>query len=93
MRKELEKILVEKDFLERNNRVLKEKYEELTRENNKPAIQSRMRTEWAQMNDYELVDDLEEFSKENRPPQKQKRSISNEKSKMTKKKSSITKPE
>ena len=27
LRKELEKVLVEKDFLERNNRVLKAKYE------------------------------------------------------------------
>lgn len=53
MRKEIEKILVEKDFFERNNRALKEKYEEIARENNKPlVIQSRLKTELAQINDY-----------------------------------------
>lgn len=46
-----------------------------------------MRTEFAQLNDYEFLDDVEEFfNKENRPSQKQKRSVSSEKSKMVKKK-------
>jgi hypothetical protein len=31
IRKELEKTLIEKDFLERNNKVLKAKYEESTK--------------------------------------------------------------
>jgi hypothetical protein len=45
-----------------------------------------MKTEFANINDYEFLDEVEEFFKENRPTQKQKRSISNEKNKMLKKK-------
>lgn len=48
-----------------------------------------MRTQFAQLNDYEFLDDVEEFfNKENRPSQKQKRSVSNEKNKVVKKKGS-----
>ena len=86
MRKELEKVLIEKDFLERNNQVLKLKHEESTREQNKPFVQSRLKTEFSRFHDYELLEDIEDFYKENRPMQKQKRSTSSEKSKVLKKK-------
>jgi hypothetical protein len=78
--------MMEKDFLERNNRILKEKYEEFTKENSKNVINSRLKTEQSRIKDYELIEDIEEFLKENRGSSKSKRSTSGERRKMLKKK-------
>lgn len=62
----MDKILIEKDFLERNNRVLKEKYEEFTKENSKLMISRRLKTEQSRIKDYELIEDIELFVRESK---------------------------
>lgn len=78
--------MMEKDFFERNNRILKEKYEEMTKENNRQNINSRLKTEQSRIKDYELIEDIEEFMRDSKGLSKGKRSVSGERRKLLKKK-------